>query len=121
MKLCVTGGRTYADRATLFEVLDLAHELLTIDALAHGQARGADALAAAWCRARGVQCVPFPADWQRHRKAAGPIRNRLMLQQFAPDVLIAFPGGSGTADCVAAARALGVRVVDLRGMLRDLR
>lgn len=122
MKLCVTGGRTYAERAVLFEVLDVTHELWPIDALAHGACpTGADALADAWCIARCVECVRFPANWRRYggRRAAGPIRNRHMLGTFKPDVVIAFPGGTGTADCVSLARhAFGIAVLDLRERLR---
>lgn len=49
----------------------------------HGAARGADSLAAAWAKAhtdRGAVNDPHPADWDRNRKAAGPIRNRAMLK-----------------------------------------
>jgi len=124
VKLCVTGGRKYSDRSTLFEVLDSTHELLGIDALGHGDAPGADALADEWCLLRGVPCERFAAEWTRYRKPgrknpAGAIRNRLMLTTFRPDVVIAFPGGSGTADCVATARTLGITVLDLRERLRD--
>lgn len=124
MKLCVTGGRDYADRSALFEVLDATHALMPVTMLAHGAARGADSLAHAWAQTRNVEPVPYPADWNRHRKAgqrknpAGPIRNRQMLLHFQPELVIAFPGGDGTADCVAAARSFGFVVLDLRETLR---
>jgi hypothetical protein len=34
-----------------------------------------------------------------------------MLQDFNPDILVAFPGGSGTADCCRKALTKGVKVV----------
>lgn len=81
--------------------------------LLHGGASGVDAAAAAWARAAGVEARAFPADWSGGR-SAGPARNRRMLREGQPDVLLAFPGGRGTDDCVRAAGELGVPVRDLR-------
>ena len=57
----------------------------------------------------------FKADWKRYgNKSAGPIRNREMLTvRFGVDILVAFPGGKGTADCVRQARELGIRVLEV--------
>ena len=56
----------------------------------------------------------FPADWIRHGRAAGPIRNEQMLREGCPDLVVAFhddPGlGRGTADMVRRALAAGVPV-----------
>lgn len=122
VRVVVTGGRNYADHAALFEVLDATQELLGIFALAHGGARGADRLADIWARANGIEPAVYEAEWSRYHKPgkknpAGAIRNRKMLINFAPDVVIAFPGGTGTADCVRAARDFGFRVIDLRERL----
>jgi hypothetical protein len=46
--------------------------------------------------------------------AAGPRRNRRMLVAFKPDVVLAFPGGAGTASCCAVARELGIPVIEAR-------
>jgi hypothetical protein len=55
----------------------------------------------------------YPADWTRHGKAAGPKRNQLMLDKEKPDLVIAFPGGKGTADMVARAKAQGFKVMEV--------
>jgi hypothetical protein len=124
VRVVVTGGREYSDRDAVFEVLDATHGLMPIAALAHGacslrgKLRGADRWADEWCAARGIPCSHYPADWMRDgRRAAGPKRNRAMLLAFKPDVLIAFPGGDGTAGCVGFARAFGITVLDLRVLL----
>lgn len=117
-RLVITGGRDYWDRAALWEVLDATHALLPIAFLGHGGATGADTLADRWAKARGVMRQDYPADWRRWgRRMAGGIRNRQMLLRVQPHLVYAFPGGSGTADCVAAARELGFVVFDLRSRL----
>ncbi len=55
----------------------------------------------------------FPADWDKHGKAAGPIRNQQMLDCGQPDLVIAFPGGKGTAHMCRIAKAAGVNVIQI--------
>lgn len=80
----------------------------------HGAARGADAVAARWAERHNVPAMAFPANWKKHGKAAGPRRNAKMIAEGRPDVVIAFPGGRGTADCVRQARAAGIEVVEVK-------
>ena len=107
----VCGGRNYTFRRRVFEVLD---EYAGMTHLVHGAAGGADSLAAAWGLARRVHRIAaFPATWQLHGRAAGPIRNQAMLVETAPGLVVAFPGGAGTADMVARAKAAGVPVLEV--------
>lgn len=76
-----------------------------------GGAAGIDACADAAARAIGLKSLVFPADWAAHGRAAGPIRNKRMLDEGRPDLVLAFPGGLGTADMVSRARRAGIRVV----------
>lgn len=113
MIVAVTGGRGYADKAAVWRELDaLAPHLLLVGDCP----TGADRYALEWaeCLNPDHGCLPqiFCADWAKHGKAAGPIRNREMLAA-KPDMLLAFPGGRGTADCVRQARQLGVAVVSV--------
>lgn len=113
-RVLVCGGRDYEDRAQLFRVLDAAHLANPIICLIHGAARGADTLAADWALGRGVLCNAYPADWDRDGRAAGPIRNKKMLDVGKPHLVIAFPGGRGTANMKQQAEAAGVPVVSVR-------
>ena len=61
----------------------------------------------------------FKADWDTHKLAAGPIRNRSMLQNFKPKVLIAFPGGKGTDSCISIAKELKIPVKTFNGKSWD--
>jgi hypothetical protein len=67
-------------------------------------------MAGEWADVFGVPFRIFPANWKKHGRAAGPMRNQQMLDEGKPDLVIAFPGGSGTADMVRRAKAAGVPV-----------
>lgn len=112
MKVCVTGGRKYSDDAHVNSVLDAIHKRTPITLLIHGKSFGADMLAQRWARKNGVREQGFQAEWSRLGKAAGPVRNRVMLHESKPDVLVAFPGRDGTANCVGQAHVLGIDVID---------
>ena len=109
-RLLVCGGRDFTDIDALFRVLDrvrckINKPLLII----HGDARGADKMAGKWARHVGLHEVKVPALWDVHSNRAGPIRNAAMLG-LMPDGVVAFPGGSGTADMVRQAKAAGIPV-----------
>lgn len=82
----------------------------------HGAAPGADSYAAASARLAGLQVEDYPAKWTEYGKAAGPIRNKQMLDEGKPDIVYAFAGGpldrtTGTKDMVTQAREAGVETV----------
>jgi hypothetical protein len=68
----------------------------------------------------------FFAAWHEHGRGAGPIRNRQMLEEGRPDLVVAFPGGHGTAGMIKLALKAGVPVeminlVDNRKLNRSSR
>jgi predicted Rossmann-fold nucleotide-binding protein len=77
-----------------------------------GGARGADSFAATSAMELGYESIVVPAEWDIHGKAAGPIRNRKMLD-MAPDLVVAFGQGRGTDDCVREAERRQVPVMRL--------
>jgi hypothetical protein len=110
----VCGGRNYADKAQMFAALDGLRTSKHITSIVHGAASGADRLAGEWAKARGIECTSYPADWKRLGQSAGPIRNQRMLENERPSLVIAFPGGSGTADMKRRAVAAGVEVIEIK-------
>jgi hypothetical protein len=116
MIVIVAGGRYYNDRKLVFAVLDKLNSEKPIDLLIQGGATGADALALEWCNKRYINCVQVDADWKKLGNAAGPIRNRKMLEDFQPDLVVAFPGNRGTADMKRQAKKAGVKVLDCAGL-----
>lgn len=114
--ILVCGGRDYNDGSalhgalsTLVQVLG-GHEKVVI---IHGDATGADRMAGRWAENKGIRCYAFPAEWDRYGHSAGPMRNKEMLQED-PYVVLAFPGGNGTAHMVRIAREAGVRVIEVK-------
>ena len=88
----------------------------------HGGARGADAAIGRAAQQLGWSSAVMPAQWERHGRAAGPIRNRELLEQavaravahtspgsIASVLVVAFPGGAGTASLVQQARRMASR------------
>lgn len=115
MRVLVCGGRDYKDHKKLFDFLDDFHSKTPITVMIEGGANGADYLAATWADYKeGVAEKCFRADWNKHGKGAGSIRNQRMLDEGKPDVVIAFPGGNGTADMVKRARFAGVKVIEVK-------
>lgn len=125
MRVLVCGGREFSDARMMDAILRLvdrhSHRYVPdthgITAIIHGAAQGADSLAAAWAENVGLssygEVLAFPADWARWGKRAGLLRNQQMIDEGKPDLVVAFPGGRGTADMVNRARAAGIRVLDL--------
>lgn len=81
------------------------------DVLIHGNAPGADRLSEEEVEKSHVTIERYSADWGRDGRKAGPIRNQRMLDEGKPDLVIAFPGGKGTADMVRRAMAAGIKVI----------
>lgn len=78
-----------------------------------GGSNGVDTIADEWAVLNYCETVVYPADWRTYGRAAGPRRNQQMLDEGRPDLVVAFPGGTGTADMVERAERAGVPVVRL--------
>jgi hypothetical protein len=118
MRILVCGSR-YWDDYTLIEskLREFGGEsagdfpdVIVID----GVCRGADCLANEAAHKLRYGALRFPADWETHGKAAGPIRNQKMLDDGRPDLVLAFhdniENSKGTKDMVSRARKAGVPV-----------
>jgi hypothetical protein len=106
VRVLVCGGRDYSDLARVFEIMKQVNpsEVVT------GGAPGADTLANSWAIQNRVDHRVYYADWDRYGKSAGPIRNQWMLLESKPDLVLAFPGGTGTADMMRRAELAGIVV-----------
>jgi hypothetical protein len=111
VRIIVCGGRDYADRAFVFQVLDKIHTLRGICEIIQGECpTGADRFAREWAINMGQEPTRCRAEWEKYGKRAGPIRNRQMLE-LKPDGVVAFDtGGPGTRDMITAAQEAGVPV-----------
>ena len=74
--VAIIGSRDFNDSKTAFFLIDqLAQNYETIK-LVSGGARGADKIAEDYAKERGIDIEIFPADWDKHGKSAGFIRNQ---------------------------------------------
>lgn len=114
MRVLICGSRDWTKRKMVEVVLEGLRVLHPDLVVISGMARGADSHAAEWAERNGVELDPYPADWATHPRAAGPIRNRRMLKEGRPDLVVAFSddlaASRGTRDMVSIAKAAGVPV-----------
>lgn len=116
-RVLVCGGRDLTgDEAaqlvatTLYEINE---ERGPFECIIHGCATGVDSYAEFWAKAWHIKACGFRAEWARLGKAAGPVRNQRMLDEGKPDLVVAFPGGRGTADMVRRAKAASIEVIEV--------
>ena len=107
----VCGGRGFADRDFMADMLE--QEVLGDDVIVTGDATGADRLADEWARRNGNHVVRIPALWDQFGRSAGA-RRSAVIASMPLRLLIAFPGGNGTADMVRKARAAGIEVLEAK-------
>lgn len=116
-RLLVTGGRDFPDGHYVFRWLTILHERYGFELLIHGGARGVDTFADMWARDAGVHPCRCDALWPYYRrrgfyKMAGHARNAAMAL-LEPHLVVAFPGGRGTADMWAIATEKGFQRINL--------
>lgn len=107
----VCGGRTYDDQEFLYRELDRLHGEHTFGCIVQGGARGADRLAKLWAISRRIPELQVEAHWTTMGQGAGTIRNQWMIDWCRPDLVIAFPGSTGTRDMVRRANNARIEVV----------
>ncbi|MDA8080665.1 MAG: SLOG family protein [Actinomycetota bacterium] len=109
LRILVCGGRDYNDTETIQVVLRKLARRHFGATLVHGCAPGADSWCGYYGGLAGFSIEAHPARWNVYGHKAGPIRNKEMLDSGI-DLVVAFPGGRGTADMVRRARRKGVPV-----------
>jgi hypothetical protein len=119
MRVLVCGSRDYTDDWPLRAVLEWVCKVSDLTVI-HGAAPGADSQFGDLASLRGAEVIEYPADWDKHGKAAGPIRNQQMLDEGKPEVVIAFVNkplveSRGTNDMVQRARRAGLPVYVFEG------
>lgn len=116
LRVLVCGGRDYEDWATLRSALiNLRAERGIALIIQGGHWSGADKMAGIWAAQRGIPCARMDAHWNALGRKAGPRRNQWMIDLLRPDLVLAFPGGAGTADMIRRARASGIPVDEVGG------
>lgn len=108
MKVIIAGSRNI----TSFAVVEAAIKQsgFEITEVVSGRCRGVDLLGEDWAKRNGIPVKPFPADWDKHGKSAGPIRN-MQMAEYA-EALIAIPKAhsKGTKDMIRRAEAWRLKI-----------
>ena len=111
LRVLVTGDRDWEDRLLIKQhLMKLPPDTVIIE----GGARGADSLANSVAKELGFDRTTYHANWTRHHRAAGPIRNRRMHKESKPDKVLAFhdniEDSKGTKDMIKVAKKAGTLV-----------
>lgn len=111
-KVIVAGGRGFDDYELLSETLYylLDNKKPSEVEIVSGTCRGADLLGEEWAIKTDTSIKRFPADWDKHGKSAGYIRNSEMAEYS--DALVAFWDGKskGTSHMIDLAKKKGLKV-----------
>lgn len=109
MRIVIGGSRNYNNYEYFAETLDhllcdVAKNEITI---LSGHCKGVDLMAECYAKERGISLELYPADWDAYGRAAGPMRNKIMVENC--DLVIAFWDGSskGTRSLIDYARKQG--------------
>ncbi len=108
--LLVTGSRSLEDWGLVKAELEAERPNIVI---VGDCPTGVDAFTRVWCICQSVTCRVYKADWRKHGRAAGPLRNSEMVRRAVElgATVLAFPrGGPGTRDCIFQAKRAGLSV-----------
>ena len=110
MKIIVAGSRTIVDQDVVNKAMLTSGWSHVITEVVSGVAPGVDQMGQAWAIKNNIRLKKFPANWELHGRAAGPIRNKQMAEYA--DALIAVWDGksSGTKDMIKKMQKAGKRV-----------
>ena len=110
-RILCCGNRNWSNYTIILEELKIFPSGTII---IEGEAKGADKLSAKAANELGFTVLKYPAKWAIYGKAAGPIRNKQMLNEGKPTLVIAFhndiASSKGTKDMVNQARKAGLSV-----------
>lgn len=112
MRLLVCGDRNWTDKGPIEAYLSTFTPGTTV--VIHGGARGADTIAGEVATQMGMAVEQYPADWAQYGRAAGPVRNRQMLNSQI-DLVVWFhrdiASSRGTRNMIAQAGQAGINAV----------
>ena len=112
-RVIIAGSRDFADYEHLSQTMDrlLSNVMKTEDiVIICGKARGADTLGDRYAKEHGLEVQYFPAEWKKHGKSAGYIRNTEMAKNA--DALVAFwdKKSRGTKHMIETAKTYGLKI-----------
>jgi len=108
IRITIGGYRKYNDYDVFCKNVDAYISETGADEITilSGHCSGVDMMAERYAAEKGYCLEVYPAEWRKYGKAAGPIRNRRMVEKS--DMVIAFWNGSskGTRNLIKCAEML---------------
>ncbi len=127
-RMVICGGRHFTDYDCLKKIMGnfLQDQQISFDGLeiVSGHCKGADMLGERYAKEHGVKLTVFPADWERYKRRAGPIRNKQMIDyimQTENKAVIAFvsENSKGTKQTISLARKAGISVLETHYSIKE--
>lgn len=115
-KIIIAGSRTFNDYELVRKTMSALFGNISpsqMEIISGHCPSGADRLGEMFAERNGIRLTLFPADWDKHGKAAGPIRNKQMSEYVSSDgYLVAFWDGKsrGTKNMIEEAHRVGATV-----------
>ena len=104
MRVLICGDRYWRNKKVIEKYIS---ELPKDTVIIHGGCRGADILSGIIAAKYGLDVIVFLPEWERYGRPAGPIRNRQMIIEGKPDLIVAFHNdlskSRGTANMIMLA------------------
>ena len=98
MKVVIAGSRSINSYDLVERTIqDSGYEVTEV---VSGRARGVDSLGEHWAERHDIPVKKFPADWDKHGKAAGHIRNAEMAKYADAAILIWDGQSRGTKNMI---------------------
>jgi hypothetical protein len=108
MRVIIAGSRDVTDYEMVLYCVNMSGFQIT--EVVSGDAPGVDQLGIRYAWKNKLELYRFPADWETHGKAAGPIRNQEMADNADALIAIRKNLSRGTTDMINRAKAKGLRV-----------
>jgi len=115
-RVLVCGSRDYTNVSKIKQEME---KLPPGTIIIEGGALGADSIARQLAGTLNLQSIRFPAEWGKYGNRAGYIRNKQMLVEGKPTLVLAFfkdrHHSRGTTDMVRQARKEGIDTLEFEG------
>ena len=112
-KIIIAGTRTFEDYETVsgFCLDCLSAEKISLPVcVLSGNCRGADACGEKFAKEMGFQLELFPAEWNKYKRAAGPVRNRKMVKEADRVIYFWDKKSKGTRSLIDLAEKEGKKI-----------
>ena len=110
MNIAIVGSRWYAEYDTIKEYILSKIDIKEVECVISGGANGVDRMAEKFAKEFKIKTKIFLPDWNKHGKAAGPIRNKDIVENS--DIVFAFWDGQsrGTKKSIELAEKIGKKL-----------